>query len=329
MRPSPDAVPPLIPEPQLADALGNYDLPGQPELRFLKRGFNDHYEVTLRHGGEEVPGGRYILRVYLVDKPYISGLKDIEAELEALTALAGHGVPVSTPLPRHDGRLWAPLEAGESSRPLALFSYAPGEELGGDAFNESAARNLGLAVAHLHAGGDLHGLGAGRYRLDETYLIDRPVATLVKLLGSEAGDLGRYGERLKAGLKALPRTPGPFGFVHGDLHTGNLRVLEDQPTFFDFDHAAQGWRAYDLAVLRMSLPDGPWAALLEGYRSVRAFTSVEEEALPLLARVRQLWDLGDFLAMRATGAWGQTPLSERSLAHVLEQVQAMQKPPVV
>ncbi|MFC4638224.1 phosphotransferase enzyme family protein [Deinococcus hohokamensis] len=322
----PGAVPPLVPDGLLRSALDAYDLPGPLEILFLRRGFNDHYELTAAQAGTR-PSLKYILRVYLVDKPYLRGTADIEDELRALVILAGQGVPVSAPLPRRDGAVMGTLTADGFSRPVALFTYAAGEEIRGEALEDGAARHLGQAVARMHAVADAQGLGARRYTLDETMLVDRPVAALRAVLGQDAPGLEAYGERLKAELRKLPRTPGVFGFIHGDLHTGNFRMLGDRCTLFDFDHGGQGWRAYDLAALRMSLPDQSWAALLEGYRSVRPFTAPEEAALPLLVRARQLWDPGDFLAMRATGAWGSAPLSELGQAQVLEQVLALLQPP--
>ncbi|PYE50426.1 phosphotransferase enzyme family protein [Deinococcus yavapaiensis] len=324
----PGAVPPLVPNEVITDALRAYDLPGPLEVQFLRRGFNDHYEVTRAPDGQDTRNRQYIMRIYLVDKPYIRGIPDIEDELKALVVLAKQGVPVSAPIARRDGDFMQTLDSDGHSRPMALFSYALGEELKGEAIGEEVARNLGQAIARMHAVADAHGLGSRRYTLDETFLVDRPVATLRDLLNEDAVGLEAYGEQLKAALRALPRTPGLFGFIHADLHSGNFRVLKGRCTLFDFDHGAQGWRAYDLCVLRMSLPDDSWTALLDGYRSVRPFTAAEEAALPLLTRVRQLWDVGDFLAMRASGAWGDASLSEQGRAQVLEQVLAMQQPPL-
>ncbi|WP_194165405.1 phosphotransferase enzyme family protein [Deinococcus terrestris] len=310
---SPEAVPPAVPLGQLEEVLTAYDLPGPVGLTWLRRGFNDHYEVT-------AGASRYILRVYLPDKPYIRSLSDFQAEVEALNVLALEGLPVSAPVPDRRGNLLTRLEVEGGSRPLALFTYAPGEERRGRDFTEAAARNLGMTLARIHQLADERHLGRDRYTLDEEFLVDRPIAALRRALGADADGLETYGETLKAGLRHLPRTQGAFGFIHGDLHTGNLRVEHDRCTVFDFDHGAQGWRAYDLAVLRMSLPDGPWAALLEAYRSVRPFSEEEEAALPLLAQVRELWDPGDFLTMLYTGAWGPPTIPEKGLDRIRTQV---------
>lgn len=310
---SPGALPPAVPLAQLEDALTAYDLPGPVSLTWLRRGFNDHYEVT-------ADAARFILRVYLPDKPYIRSPSDFQAEADTLTVLAAEGLAVSAPVPDRDGALLKVLETDGLNRPVALFTYAPGEERRGRDFTEAAARDLGMTLARIHQLADERHLGQDRYILDEEFLVDRPIAALRHALGSDADGLEAYGETLKAGLRHLPRTQGTFGFIHGDLHTGNLRVEQDRCTVFDFDHGGQGWRAYDLAVLRMSLPDGPWAALLEAYRSVRPFSEEEEAALPLLAQVRELWDPGDFLAMLYTGAWGPPALPEKWLDQIRTQV---------
>jgi Ser/Thr protein kinase RdoA (MazF antagonist) len=200
MIPPQDAVPPLVPEEQLLDALQHYDLPGSPKLRFIARGFNDHYQVDLEHAGRDRSAMRYILRVYLPDKPYIRGVQDFEDELLALTTFARHGVPVSAPIPRRDGTVLGRLSAGGHVRPVALFSHADGEELEGTAISERAARNLGQVIAQMHEVADAHQLGLRRYTLDETFLVERPLALLQELLGPDAGDLAAFGEQLRAGV---------------------------------------------------------------------------------------------------------------------------------
>ncbi|MCP2014403.1 Ser/Thr protein kinase RdoA (MazF antagonist) [Deinococcus sp. HSC-46F16] len=311
---SPGATPPAVPLALLEEVITTYDLPGPVSLAWLRRGFNDHYEVT-------AGAARFILRVYLPDKPYIRSPSDFQAEVDALNVFATEGLPVSAPVPDRHGALLKVLDTDGQRRPLALFTYAHGEERHGRDFTETAARDLGTTLAQLHLVADERNLGQGRYTLDEEFLVDRPIAALRRALGPDADGLEAYGKTLKAGLRNLPRAQGAFGFIHGDLHTGNLRVEQGRCTVFDFDHGGQGWRAYDLAVLRMSLPDGPWAALLEAYRSVRPFSAEEEEALPLLARVRELWDPGDFLAMLYTGAWGPPTLPEKGLERIRTQVQ--------
>jgi Ser/Thr protein kinase RdoA (MazF antagonist) len=33
-----------------------------------------------------------------------------------------------------------------------------------------------------------------------------------------------------------------FGFIQGDIHSGNFKIEKNQITLFDFDHSGFGWR---------------------------------------------------------------------------------------
>ncbi|MEF2280269.1 phosphotransferase [Deinococcus sp. YIM 134068] len=312
-----DAFPPLVPETLLERALLAYALPEPTELRFLRRGYNDHSLVTA--GGQ-----RFILRVYLDDKPYLRGPHDFLSEVEVLAGLKAQGVSVSSPIARRDGTLLGRVEDAHGERHVALFEFAEGDEVSGGELSESAAHHLGLTVATLHLRADEARLGHRRPSLDETFLVDRPVAALQRMLGQEAGFLREYGEGLKRRLSRLPRDAGAFGFVHGDLHLGNVHVSEEHGcTLFDFDHSGLGWRAYDLAVLRLRLDETRWNALLGGYRTVRPWSQRDMDSVPLFTEVRQLWDPGDWFAMWETGAWGRSSLEEVPPARLLERLRVL------
>ncbi len=83
--------------------------------------------------------------------------------------------------------------------------------------------------------------------------------------------------------------------IHGDLHSGNIRFEGDQVTFFDFDHCAYGWRAYDVGPMSF-LPEAKFEKIMEGYESVRPLSEGERASLPVFAKLRRLWDIGDMLA---------------------------------
>lgn len=84
--------------------------------------------------------------------------------------------------------------------------------------------------------------------------------------------------------------------MHG---SNNAFQLENHFTHYDFEWAAKGWRAYDLAQVKArkrqpsaDLKDKLWRALLEGYRSVRNFSIKDEEAIDLFIVARRFWVMG-------------------------------------
>jgi Ser/Thr protein kinase RdoA (MazF antagonist) len=88
-----------------------------------------------------------------------------------------------------------------------------------------------------------------------------------------------------------------WGVCHGDVSSDNLRISADGTgTIFDFDRAAKGWRAYDLAAVAWiscsRQEPAIWEAFVEGYRSKRNLTRADISAVPVFHLLRRLWSLG-------------------------------------
>ncbi len=283
--------------------LADYALPPEVRIEFLRRGFNDHYLVN-------AGADRFILRVYFNGKYYIEGEGDFRFELELLEFLHANGVSVSHAVRRRDGELLGQVSTAGDARTYALFTFAEGEE--GARLDPDDSFLLGTCIADLHLTADRHRPAHRRYHLDSRYLIEQPLALMKEFLALhkrvDAQDFWEPIERVRAALAALPKTPGAYGIIHGDLHNRNFRVqLEPgRPdyTFYDFDHGGYGWRAYDLAACLMCQPQEAQSALLEGYQSRRPLSQAEVASLPRFRKVRPIWDIGDLLAMRS--AWGES-----------------------
>ena len=289
----------------LSPVLGaRYDLAPPIRCEFIRRGFNDHYRIW-------TADGRYVFRIYLNGKYYLSGEADIRFELALLDHLSREGVPVSRPIAGKDGELLGMLADGTEERPFALFSYAEGEST--RPLTVEQARPLGDTMARLHLTSDRFRSIHPRYHLDLRYLLDEPVAQIGRLLyENRKGDLSAYMPRLeeiRRRIRALPTGGGAYGYIHGDPHGGNMHfTAANEVTLFDFDHGGFGWRAYDLAVCRDSMDDAGWPEFLAAYEDRRPLSGAEVESIPLFRKIRPIWDLGDILAMQA--AWGEDPDGE-------------------
>ena len=53
------------------------------------------------------------------------------------------------------------------------------------------------------------------------------------------------------------RQPAVYSLIHADMHPGNVLVDGDRLTIIDFDDAAWGWHAYDIAVALVLSPARP------------------------------------------------------------------------
>ena len=103
--------------------------------------------------------------------------------------------------------------------------------------------------------------------------------------------LERYVDR----VKSIGTDGDKFGVIHADMHLGNIHFRGQEPTIFDFDHCAYGWRDYDLAIC-YGLPETQRLSMVEGYESRRPLSPEERDSLQDLSNLRNLWDIGDTLA---------------------------------
>lgn len=267
----------------------HYDLPQPQSCHFIRRGFNDHYEIT---AGET----RYIFRVYLNGKYYIESADAFRFELDLLEYLHEQNVQVAYPLPQKDGTLLGWTSANSDRRAFALFVYAPGETVE-ELPSVAQSLELGRTVASLHVAANTFTSPHERYHLDLEYLVEQPLRLIEQQDDREMqGTLDALPvDKLVDAVKKFDASGDQYGIIHGDLHPGNLHFQGERVTLFDFDHCAYGWRAYDLATV-FSLPNEQREAFFRGYESLRPLSDEERALLPVFAQLRTLWDIGDVLA---------------------------------
>jgi Ser/Thr protein kinase RdoA (MazF antagonist) len=103
--------------------------------------------------------------------------------------------------------------------------------------------------------------------------------------------------RLATILERMSRDPSVYSVIHADLHPGNILIDGGRLTVIDFDDAAWGWHAYDMAVVLVNYQDGPHLetferAYLDSYRSVRPIAAEVLALLPLFRLIRGLAQIG-------------------------------------
>ena len=264
-----------VADDELAAFLGEYDVGGAVSFKGIAEGVENSNYLLLTDGPPFIVT-LYEKRVAREDLPFFLGLME---------HLAARGIPCATPIRGRDGKALREL----CGRPAALVSFLNGVWPRRPGPVHCAA--LGEALARMHlAGADfsLHrpnALALAGWRP----LLDACLERADEVADGLADTLGHELAHLEANWpEALPE-----GVIHADLFPDNvffegLRLSG----LIDFYFACNDFLAYDIAVCLNA-----WCfertgefnitkaqKLLSSYRSVRAFSGAELEALPLLAR---------------------------------------------
>jgi homoserine kinase type II len=207
------------------------------------------------------------------------GKDGAEGELALLAALAGEGIPVAEPLPRHG----ALPTLGD--KPFALFPWVEGEILCLGRVTPDACRRVGRALARVHlATPKLPRLGPGRFgpadMLERLARVEREGAKPALL-----ADIQRV--RALYARYVAERDPSlPHGVVHGDLFRDNVLWQGGEvAALLDFESAFHGPFVYDLMVTiaawcyRDAFDLPLVGALVEGYVAERPLDAAEGRAV--------------------------------------------------
>ncbi len=258
-----------------------YDVGSPDSCRLLYAGHNDTFEVA-------VEGQRYAFRLHTRGKWWLAGESDLRFELDLLSHLHRHHIPVSYPLPRRNGDLLGSVQAPEGERFYSLFSWAPGDPP--ENMTVDQAYLLGRTLAEIHVVADLHEPKHTRYRLDEANKLDRPLAELDQEIRNASPDdaevIGHYAADIRQQLAVFDPGPTGWGIIHGDIQDLNFHFdTDDKITVFDFDMCGYGWRAYDLAYYYTRSAEPQRSAVLDGYQAVRPLSDAEHAMITTFGRL--------------------------------------------
>ena len=239
--------------------------------------------------------GHFALKLY---NPQSRTVRDVQWELELIAHLIKKGAPVIKPISGNNGYVETFVIDGQD-RAAVLFEWARGEK---QKPSEDTYTLLGKAAGQIHHAADTFTSLLPRETYDVEALIDGPL----RLMKDSLVAAGRWqqlivmGERLK---KTVENLALEWGVCHMDLTLDNVYRNGDMITVFDFDSSAECWRAIEPhKVLRLSKKY--FEAWLEGYRSVRSFAQVDEDAVAAFGIIGDLrvvaWDLGVATSSRGT-----------------------------
>ncbi|MEV1294857.1 phosphotransferase [Pseudonocardia sp. NPDC049635] len=274
------------------------------EVRFLRSGLNDVFEVTAAQG-------RFILRVYRAGRRTDD---DILWECALLAHLRRAGVPVTAAVPTDDGQQFVVGHAPEGRRQL-LLDYAEGSLVrsgrakGGKPSVVEVVEQYATVAAAVHTAADGFAVPHLRLVLDVEHLIREPARAARQLVVGRS-DVRRVLDTTADRLGELVEEVMPlldWGPCHGDLSGGNAVLRDGQLTLFDFDCGGPGPRAYDLAVFGWSMGlHGADSTVVDryhaAYRAARYLPELDRGQDQLFQAVRQLWFIG--MQTANSGDWG-------------------------
>ena len=233
------------------------------------------------------PTGRFALKLY---NPQSRNVADVQWELELLTHLIKNGAPVVRAFPGKNGYVETFIIDGQD-RAAVLYEWAKGEK---PKPSDDTYKLLGKAAGQIHKAVDTFTSSLVRDKYDIETLIDGPLRRMEDLLtvADRWQRVFDMGERLK---QTVVNPALDWGVCHMDLTLDNVYRDGDTITVFDFDSSGECWRAIEPhKVLRLSKEY--FTAWLDGYRSVRPFNQIDEEAVAAFGVIGDLrvvaWDLG-------------------------------------
>ena len=238
-----------IPSPELLA-----DLYGRPFLSVESAvpGVNRTFRVR-------TASGAFYLRLY---RKVGRSRAEIEGEIMALLAAGGNAAkPVA--LTTGDYVFQCPFEA--DSRFAVLFTEAPGAKPEPTPGN---LRQIASELALLHE------------RLRRVYPIGRPfppetviteACASLAALGQAFLPISDHIAELRSGIcTRLQAADAAHGVCHGDVWVGNVHLLGDQTTFFDFDECFDGPIVADVARLLASIWEGDAVSFSASVEAVNA-----------------------------------------------------------
>lgn len=259
-----------------------------PRLRRLHYGENATFQVR------DPDGGQWVLRVA---RPGYQSLAAIRSELWWVTQLRAAGLDVPAPERGRDGAFvqTVGVPGVPEARNCVLLRWMTGRFLY-RGLRPAHLERLGHTVARIHAvsatldppadfcrqAWDARGmLGPGANWGDPgdcAFLDDRDKAWA-----------GREAARIRGLLEAYGTGPDRFGFIHADLHYGNIIFHQGRPRLIDFDDCGPGFLAHDLRTVIYG-NEKPFAreAICAGYAQVRPLPPDLDHALALLNQAQRL-----------------------------------------
>lgn len=278
----------------LESLLQRYGL--QPEGAEYLGGSQNHVYAARTADGEKrilrVSTGRHRTRL------------QVRGELEWITFLGKHGVPVCQPVATDTGQRCIDLDVDGEAYTAACFEYAPGTQVDGKDADAAFYEKLGTLVGRMHTTAKEFATKAKflpRLFWYESRLLREDMDEVKGSLSNHFRECVAY---LMEGMRQAERTPDNHGLIHGDLSFGNFFQDGDDLWIIDFDNCEFGFFLQDLAIAlydsiyrkelnKLADPGLTgrmlplWRALLKGYATTGPLKQIDPAMLKKFFLLRE------------------------------------------
>lgn len=273
--------------------------------KLLKYRENAVFQISLANGEPAA------LRLH---RPGYHDAHALISELSWMAALGAADLAVPAPVPALDGRhsISLPAAPGFGTQHADIVSWMAGQPLGqsGVPLAYSGERlfaifhSLGETMARMHSASDAWNPPASfsRPAWDKAGLVgDQPLWGRFwdchGLTKDQVQRLSDLRHSLHVQMDALPSLGLDYGLIHADLVRENVLVDGNRIELIDFDDSGYGFRMFDIATAlfkNRAEPEYPLikAALIKGYRRVRALPDNAVMTLPLFMILRSITYIG-------------------------------------
>ena len=215
-----------------------YHLPDPIYCELMKKGFNDHYSIRTRDN-------LYVLRVYSKISYWDRSPDELRFEVELLKYLDENGIAVSRPIQTQEGNLLTSIETAEGKRYGFLMDYLKSQSY---EYTEETSYKSGQLLARMHQVACKFKYPAFRVKIDQNYLLDKPLKLLQNYQPIFAIDgfpevIEETIDYLKPKIESLNLQNG---LIHGDYGPHNLLLVGNKFHIFDFDICGYGPYAFDI-----------------------------------------------------------------------------------
>ena len=210
------------------------------------------------HGGRQPSSGGFENIVYEFAAPVTNAmirftpysqasLSLMQAEVDFIGYLHRHGGPVPGIISSENGNVIERIGSRSREYVVVAFEKArgiPAATIPVAQWTPDLLQKLGSLMGTLHRLAVSYippeGIRRPEWDEDEFYYPEKYIPDQPRIVEKSRDIFNR--------ISALPRDPGSYGLIHGDMNLNNLYVNHGRITLLDFDDSRYGWFAHDIAV---------------------------------------------------------------------------------